>query len=1310
MAYRMGIDTGGTFTDLVAVDAASGGRLRIAKVPSTPSAPGQAVFDALAGSGVPVEELSLLVLGTTLGINAVLERRGARVLYLTTDGFQDVPFIQRIDKKDPYDLQWQKPVPFVTRRDCIGVRERVAADGAALTELTGDELERVAEVVEERLAEPAESPERGAALAVNLLFSYVNPEHERRLAEFLRRRFPDLPVSAACAIAPMWREYERGSTAILDAYLRPRMSGWIEELEQGLGERRFGGALTIMKSNGGQVAAAAARELPAHTMLSGLAGGVIGGRYFGEQAGRRDLITFDMGGTSTDVALVLGGQISYTTGYEVDFSLPVSAPSVDLRTVGAGGGSIAWIDAGGMLRVGPQSAGATPGPVCYGHGGGQVTVTDANLVLGRIDPGSFLGGEMRLDAAAARRAMEELGGALDMSTDETATAIVDLVNEQMADAIRVLTVERGIDPRRFALVAFGGAGPLHGAAVAAALGMREMIVPPHPGLTSAFGALAADVRVDRRATRFHRSDLAEAAEIDATLKRLLREAVAEAREQGCAGEPVVQRSISMRYAGQSYEQDVPVPPGPVTDDALKALLDDFGEAHRRFYGHHFPGEVAELIHFNVTAVGATAAPALPELTSGPPPAPRERRAVRIGAGAHPDCPVYRRDALPAGCTLTGPLIVEELDSTTLVPAGHTLSVLPNGLFRVALPEGEAAASTADAAGTAAEAERWGWAKSGAADDGIGALDPVTLAIIDNRLANITREMGTAMMHAAYSPIFSESKDFSCAVFDAEAELVGQGEFCPAQLGAMTHTVRWTVREIGAGNFAPGDVVIHNDPYRAGCHLPEHLLLKPVFDGDELRLFVAVIGHVAEIGAMVVGSFASNATEVFQEGLRLPPVKLMSRGEHCRDIWRIVMANHRTPRATWGDFHAMLGALNVGERRCHELFARYGAATVLAATRQLIDYSERLMRAEIAAIRDGEYAAEEILEDDGITGDPYVIRVTVVVRGGGVLVDFTRSDPQARGPINATFGVTASATYNAVLQVTGTHIPRNAGCYRPVTIIAPPGSIVNVRYPGPSVGGNTETQPRIVGVILRALAAAVPERVMASEGATSCNFLFGGVHPGTGEYYAHYHFEASGWGGRSATDGNSAQNHIHGNCRNTPVEIFETLFPFRVLSYGLNRDSGGAGRRRGGLGTRRDLLVTGGEVTVSMMMDHVKSGALGLFGGATGGLSGVWVRRAGERTLLTFPEAFGVVSPSKFADVVVREGDRVRIDSAGGAGYGEPAERDVELVLADVREGFVSAEAAMREYGVAIRTGTDRLPVVDETETARLRAADAQGAD
>lgn len=1299
MAFRIGIDTGGTFTDLVAIDTENGGQVRIAKRPSTPMMPEQAVFNALEESRVPTEELTLLVLGTTIGINAVLERRGARVLYLTTDGFQDVPFIQRIDKKDPYDLQWQKPVPFVARRDCVGVCERMAADGTVVQELGDNALEQVAAAVKERLSPSAESDDRATAIAINLLHSYVNPSHEHRLAKFLRRRFPDLPIAVASTIAPMWREYERGSTTIIDAYLRPLMSSWLADLAQNLDERHFRGTFTVLKSNGGLMVAQAAKEQPAHTMLSGLAGGVIGGRYFGEQADCHDLITFDMGGTSTDVSMVVDGKISYTTGYEVEFSLPVAAPSVDLRTVGAGGGSIAWIDPGGMLRVGPQSAGADPGPVCYGQGGEWVTVTDANLVLGRLNPGFFLGGEMILDSKAAHTKIAELGNALSMTVEQTATAIIDLVNEQMADAIRVLTVERGIDPRSFSLVAFGGAGPLHGAAVAEALEMQEVIVPPHPGLTSAFGALAADVRVDKRATRFFRSDAAQADEVNATLVRIERHAVEEVREQGFERSPLVARSISMRYAGQTYEQEVPVPPGSITEKSLQGLLSSFGEAHRNFYGHHFPDEVVELIHFNVTAIGTTDTPPLPEIGNGPTPSPHERRPVLLGKDECRECPIYRRDSLPSDCEIVGPIIVEELDSTTIVPAGHTLSVTANGLFRVAAQDGNAAIPDTDE--DQRKLEDNGVAR-GQAKTAFSSLDPVTLTIINHRIVNITREMGTAMMHTAYSPIFSESKDFSCAVFDREAEIVGQGEFCPAQLGAMTHTVRWTVREIGPENFEPGDVVIHNDPYRAGCHLPEHLLLKPVFDGEQLVLFVAVIGHVAEIGAMVVGSFASTATEVFQEGLRLPPVKLMSRGEYQRDIWRIIMANHRTPRATWGDFHAMLGALNVGERRCQELFYRYGSETVLTATKKLAAYSEQLMRAELAAILEGEYSAEEIIEDDGITDDPYAIRVAVIVKDGEILVDYSRSDPQARGPINATFGVTASATYNAVLQVTGTHIPRNAGCYRPITIIAPPGSIVNVRYPGPSVGGNTETQPRIVGAVLRALAAAIPERIMASEGATSCNFLFGGIQPGTGQYYAHYHFEASGWGGRKNTDGNSAQNHIHGNCRNTPVEIFETMFPFRVLSYELNRDSGGVGRRRGGLSTRRELQVTADEVTVSMMMDHVKTGALGLFGGSTGGLGGAWVRRSGEDAFLTFSHAYDVISPSKFADLVVHNGDRIRIDSAGGGGYGDPSDREVELVLSDMQEGFISADAAVNDYRVAIVKGPAGEPTVDAKNTALLR--------
>jgi N-methylhydantoinase B/oxoprolinase/acetone carboxylase alpha subunit len=401
------------------------------------------------------------------------------------------------------------------------------------------------------------------------------------------------------------------------------------------------------------------------------------------------------------------------------------------------------------------------------------------------------------------------------------------------------------------------------------------------------------------------------------------------------------------------------------------------------------------------------------------------------------------------------------------------------------------------------------------------------------------------------------------------------------------------------------------------------------------------------------------------------VKLVRRGVPVDDVWKIILSNHRTPRSSWGDLHAMIGSLELADRRIGALLDRHGAELALAVWDELLAHGERLMRRRIEAIPDGEWTFEDVMEGDGHTRDPVTMRVRLVVEGDRAIVDWTGSDPQARGPVNATFGVTVSAACNAFLQVSGTEIPRNAGTYGCITTIAPPGSCVNVRFPGPSVGGNTETQPKLVGMLLGALAGAMPDRVMAAEGATACNFLFGGLHPATGEPYAHYHFEASGWGGRLDGDGASAQNHVHGNCRNTPVEVFETRFPFRTLSYGLIADSGGAGRHRGGLAVRRDLEVLAPEVTVSAMLDRVERGAWGLFGGRPGRCAALLVRRAGDDRFRDFCEAFGTVSPSKLAGVVLRQGDVVRIESAGGGGFGDPRERDPALVARDVRAGLVT---------------------------------------
>ena len=559
-------------------------------------------------------------------------------------------------------------------------------------------------------------------------------------------------------------------------------------------------------------------------------------------------------------------------------------------------------------------------------------------------------------------------------------------------------------------------------------------------------------------------------------------------------------------------------------------------------------------------------------------------------------------------------------------------------------------------------------------------EAIDLTLLHNRLVSICREMGVATMRTAYSPVFSEGFDFVCALFDPGGRMVAQAEYNPSMLGAANFAVRWVLEEIGADAFAPGDVWVHNDPYRGGCHLPEHMVLKGIFCGDELAGFAAAIGHVAEIGGRAVGGLPGDVTDIYQEGLRLPPVKLISGGQEVRDVWKILLTNHRTPKLTWGDLHALLGALTIAERRLGELFDERGVARTLRDIGELMRRSEAWMRREIATIPNGEYTFVDVMENDGITPEPRSIRVSVCIRDGEVIADFTGTDHQVRGPINATYAVTAAATYNAIFHLTDSDVPRNAGCYRPIRIIAPPGTLVNVTHPGAEVGGNSETHCRIIGVVLGALATALPDRAVAADGATGCNFVFGGFDPETGEPYANYHFENVGWGGARDHDGNDAQCAPLAISRNVPVEVFDLRYPFLTRSLGLVTDSGGAGRHRGGLGTERVLLVQAPEITIGALFDRAVVPPWGLAGGLPGGTAAIEIRPAGEPDFSSFSDRYGTVSPTKFSNIVVHEGDEIRIVSSGGGGYGNPSERPEDEVRRDVRNRYVSSAMATQLYG------------------------------
>ena len=665
--YLVGIDTGGTFTDLVAYDVESGALLT-AKTPSVPSQPGQALLDAIGGAALPMREIAGLVHGTTVGTNALIERTGARVLLLVTAGHEDIPYIQRINRKTLYDLRWQKPKPLLTsRRDSVGVRERIGADGKVIRRLDRDGLAATLRELRER---PFES------VAVCLLFSYVNPEHERQVREVVARELPGLPISVSHDVAPIWREYERTSTTIADAFLKPLMERYVGNLSASLQEAGLRTPWTIMKSNGGAMLAAAAAAHPIQTAQSGPAGGMLAAAALGTQAGFSNLLTLDMGGTSADVGIILDGAQKHTTEYEIEWGVPAAIPLIDIKSIGAGGGSIAWIDAGGLLRVGPESARAVPGPACYGLGGTRPTVTDANLLLGRLDPDYFLGGWMRLDVERAEDAMRDLAKQAGMTPTDLSASIVEIANENMASAIKMVSLERGHDPRHFALFAFGGAGPLHAAAVARSLRIPRVLVPIFPGHASAIGMLLADLRVDKVWTQAFRSSRVDAALVERQFAAIRAAAESELREEGFTAVPEVAYSISMRYAGQNYETEVPLAPEAITEERLRAAFAAFARIHAERYGYAIEGEEIELVAFHVTVSGRRPSPQLvanePEEDEKP-----ESRSVYFRGIGHVETPIYRRYALPVDASLGGPCVLEEAGATTLVEPGMSVVVLPD---------------------------------------------------------------------------------------------------------------------------------------------------------------------------------------------------------------------------------------------------------------------------------------------------------------------------------------------------------------------------------------------------------------------------------------------------------------------------------------------------------------------------------------------------------------------------------------------------------------------------------------------------------
>jgi len=668
---RVATDIGGTFTDLVYLDERSG-EVGTAKVDTTPPDFERGVIDVVRKAEVDPAAIQFFVHGTTVIINAITERKGAKTGLIITKGFRDVLEITRANRPDIYNLYYTKPKPFVPRYLRKEVTERINYKGEVLTPLDEDE---VRQVVEELRQEGVE------AIAVCFLHSYANPEHEIRCGELIRELWPEVSVTLSHEVTKEWREYERTSTAVLNSYVKPIATRYLERLEGELRERRVSGSLYIMRSNGGTATFAAAKQVPIAIVESGPVAGVLGAKALGDLIGEKNLISFDMGGTTAKCSLIEGGQVKVTTEYKIEQTrtspgYPIKIPVIDIVEIGAGGGSIAWLDQVGALHVGPQSAGAMPGPACYGRGGEEPTVTDANVIAGRINPQYFLGGEIILDVERAKEAMEKVSRPLGVSVEEAALGVIRLANANMVNALKLISLYRGYDPRDFTLVAFGGAGPMHAAALAPELNVKRVLVPVNPAVFSAWGMLMTDLRYDMVQTWIVRTDQVELKELEGLWQQLEEEARTYFVQEGIPEEKLIfQRYADMRYAGQEHTVKVPFSGGELTSEAIKEVEERFHALHEQYYTFRLPSPI-EFVNLHLTVFGTVEKPQIPKLNNKGDlqQALKGYRRVQLDSEARQEVPIYERAKLGTGTVLQGPAIVEEPDSTTVVFPNQELTV------------------------------------------------------------------------------------------------------------------------------------------------------------------------------------------------------------------------------------------------------------------------------------------------------------------------------------------------------------------------------------------------------------------------------------------------------------------------------------------------------------------------------------------------------------------------------------------------------------------------------------------------------------
>lgn len=1274
----IGVDIGGTFTDLVGIR--SDGTVFIEKVLSSVDdyslAIEAGVTAILKRCGLAPSAVREIVHGTTVATNAILEGKGARTGLITTQGFRDVLDIRRSRRPEMYNIHWSKPPVLVERYLRQEVSERLGCRGEVVQPLDEDSARRAIATLKEQGV---------TSIAVCLINAFANPEHESRLREIIECEFPDASVSLSSEVLPEAGEYERTCTTCINAFVRPVVERYLKSLGSRLAATGVAAPILTMQSNGGIISAQAASERPIHIVESGPAAGVMGALALANRIGANKAIAFDMGGTTAKASLIENGKVSLTVDLEVGAGLSatsrlnkgggyaLSTPSVDIAEVGVGGGSIAWIDESGSIRVGPHSAGAKPGPACYGLGGDRPTVSDANLLLGYLNPDYLVGGSLKVERELAAAAYSRcIATPLGISIEEAAFGARSVANAQMARAIRAISTERGHDPRDAVLVAFGGNGPVHGVDLARELGMERVIIPPSPGVFSAFGLL--DTSIEHSYSRSCMRPLApeHIGTIRGALEQLQQSAEADIGSAGYEDTSVTWTAFAdLRYGGQGSQLMIAFEPDQLEMvGGLDAIRAAFEGEHQRIFGYFSPEEKLEVV--NLRMIGRIdAIRPLAERLQAQETAVRQvpacsRLAYFGPSHGHLETRVYQRDQLEG--TVAGPCIIEQYDSTIIIPPG--------------------AHASADAYGNLLV----DWSASTRVDVTDSRYDAMTREIIRHALESLADEMALTIVRTCRSGHVKHSGDFSTAIANARGELLAQGVTSPFHLGAMPDALGAILRNYG-GDIADGDIFIFNDPFDGGMHLPDIFVIKPVFAEGYISAFATTIVHQVDIGGRIAGGNSTLNTEIYAEGLRLPVLKLYERGRPNEAVFSIVRANVRVPEKVIGDIRAQLSACAKGEEQYKSLAKRYGLANLIRYEDQILDATEALARSTIQSIPDGVYEFEDFLDGDSIDPDPIRLNALMTVAGDEVSVDCSKSSAQVRGAINSSLSVTKSMTYTALRCLMPSHASTNSGYMRPIHVYAPAGSVLNGTLPAAS-GGRAVTGYRFMDVIFGALAKAVPERVMAcGDGAPIVVSVDG--YDEEHKRFVLVDLLRGSWGARPGSDGLDGTTLACSTGSSIPAEIMELEHPVRMEFLGYLQDTAGAGRYRGGLALMRDIRLLANAATLQWRSERRKYLPWGLDGGEPGTASAIIWDPLGEHRLL----------PEK-GELTWRRGDLIRVCQSGGGAYGNPLDRDPLEVERDVRDGIVSLQQARSAYGVALDGRTGRV-LAGETEELRTQKRSAK---